>query len=111
MENNYLIPANANRGKLILGFFRPFDFALFGSGAGITMLLLLIFQNQMTNITVAIAVMLPVLVTGFLVLPVPHYHNILVFITNCYKFYFVNNQRFKWKGWCNEYGEEDTKQQ
>lgn len=111
MENNYLIPANANRGKLIMGFFRPFDFALFGCGAGTTLLLLLIFQSALTSITVAITVMLPALVTGFLVIPVPHYHNVLVFLTNCYKFYFVNNQRFKWKGWCNEYVKEEYKQQ
>lgn len=111
MENNYLIPANANRGKLIMGFFRPFDFALFGSGAGTTLLLLLIFQSSMTNLTIAITILLPVLVTGFLVIPVPHYHNVLVFLQNCYRFYFVNNQRYKWKGWCTTYGEEENKQQ
>lgn len=111
MENNYLIPANANKGKLIMGLFRPFDFALFGSGAGVTLILLLVFQSYMTQISIAVLTVLPVLITGFLVIPVPHYHNVLVFLQNCYNFYFVNNQRFKWKGWCNKYGEEDNKQQ
>ena len=111
MYDDYLIPANTKRGQLILGLFRPFDFALFGSGAAVTLLLLLIFQSQMSTITVAIATMLPVLITGFLVIPVPNYHNVLVFFTNCYNFYFVNNQRYKWKGWCNEYGEENNEQQ
>ena len=111
MENNYLIPANANRGKLIMGFFRPVDFALFGSGAGTTMILLLVLQSQMTQLSVAILTMLPVLITGFLVIPVPHYHNVLVFLQNCYKFYFVNQKQFKWRGWCNEYVEENNKQQ
>ncbi|MBQ7104816.1 MAG: hypothetical protein IJN90_03065 [Bacilli bacterium] len=111
MENNYLIPANANRGKLIMGFFRGIDLAIFGSGAGITLLGLLIFQNALSNVAIAITVLLPVLVTGFLVIPVPHQHNVLVFLTNFYKFYFVNQKTFKWKGWCNEYGEEDNKQQ
>ena len=45
MENNYLIPANANRGKLIMGLFRGIDFAIFGTGCGVTLLGLLIFQN------------------------------------------------------------------
>ena len=108
MENNYLIPANANRGKLILGFFRPFDAILFGSGAGLTLLLLLVFQNYMSNMAIAIATMLPVLITGFLVIPVPHQHNVLVFLQNLHKFYFVNRQRYYWKGWCNKYGEEDN---
>ena len=111
MENNYLIPANANRGKLIMGFFRGIDLAIFGSGAGITLLGLLIFHNALSNVAIAITVLLPVLVTGFLVIPVPHQHNVLVFLTNFYKFYFVNQKTFKWKGWCNEYGEEDNKQQ
>ena len=111
MENNYLIPANANRGKLIMGFFRPFDFALFGGGAATTMILLLALQSYMTQISVAVLTMLPVLITGFLVIPVPHYHNVLVFLQNCYRFYFVNQKQFKWKGWCNKYGEEDNKQQ
>jgi len=111
VENNYLIPANANRGKLIMGLFRPIDFIIFGSGAGTTLLLLLVFQNQMTNIAVAIATVLPVLVTGFLVIPVPHQHNVLIFLTNFYNFYFVNRQRFYWKGWCNEYGEEQNSKQ
>jgi len=108
VENNYLIPANANRGKLIMGFFRGIDLAIFGTGAGTTLILLLIFQNYMTNIAVAISTMLPVLVTGFLVLPVPHQHNVLVFLGNFYNFYFVNRQKYFWKGWCNEYGEENS---
>ena len=111
MENNYLIPANANRGKLIMGFFRGIDLAIFGTGAGVTLLGLLVFQNALSNVAIAITVLLPVLVTGFLVIPVPHQHNVLVFLTNFYKFYFVNQKTFKWKGWCNEYGEEDNKQQ
>ncbi len=108
MNNNYLIPANANRGKLIMGFFRPIDLIIFGSGAGATFLLIMLFQNNMQEMGVAILVLLPVLVTGFLVIPVPNQHNILVFIQNMYNFYFVNRQRFYWKGWCNDYGEDDA---
>lgn len=108
MDNNYLIPANANRGKLIMGFFRGIDLIIFGSGAGLTFLLILILQNQMQRVEISVLVLLPVLVTGFLVIPVPNQHNILVFLTNVYNFYFVNNQKFYWKGWCNKYGEDET---
>ena len=96
MENNYLIPANANRGKLIMGLFRGIDFAIFGTGCGVTLLGLLIFQNLLTNIAVAVLVMLPVLVTGFLVIPVPHQHNVLVFLTNMNRF-FTNERRYYWR--------------
>lgn len=107
-NNNYLIPANANRGKLILGFFRGIDLAIFGTGAGISLLLILIFQGLLTNWVVAIGVIAPVAVTGFLVIPVPYQHNVLVFLTNIYKYFFVDRQRYYWKGWCNKYGEEET---
>ena len=40
MNGNYLIPANTKRGRLILGWFRPFDIILFGSGILVTLLLL-----------------------------------------------------------------------
>ncbi len=110
MENNFLIPANANRGKLIMGFFRPIDLIIFGSGAGTTLLMLLVFQNYVSQIAFAIVVLLPALVTGFLVIPIPYQHNVLVFLTNCYNFYFVNRKRYYWKGWCSCYGEEDNKQ-
>ena len=108
MENNYLIPANANRGKLIMGFFRPIDAIIFGVGALTTLILLVFLQKHITNVAVAIITILPVLITGFLVIPVPHQHNVLVFLQNFYNFYFVNRKNYYWKGWCNKYGEEDS---
>jgi len=107
-NNNYLIPANANRGKLILNFFRGIDLIIFGSGAGLTLILLLAFQGSLSNWGVAIGVLSPALITGFLVIPVPHQHNMLVLLTNIYKYFFVNRQKYYWKGWCVNYGEEQT---
>ena len=107
-NNNYLIPANANRGKLILGFFRGIDLAIFGTGVGITFLLILIFQGALSSWTVAIGVLSPGLIAAFLVLPVPHQHNMLVLLTEIYLYFFVNRQKYYWKGWCNNYGEEET---
>ena len=105
--NGYLIPANANRGRLIFGFFRPVDLIVFGTGIFATFILLLIFQNDMSSLPVALGVLSPVLVTGFLVLPVPNQHNIMVVIANIYNFFFVDRRRYVWKGWCCLDGKED----
>ena len=40
--NEYLIPANTKRGKLILGYFRMIDMIILGVGIAITFVLLLL---------------------------------------------------------------------
>lgn len=105
--NEYLIPANANRGKLIFSFFRPIDLIIFGTGCFVTLILLLVFQNSISELSVALLVLSPALVTGFLVLPVPNQHNIMVVIQNIYKFYFVDRRKFVWRGWCCLNGEDE----
>lgn len=103
MLNNYLIPANSKKSQLILGFFTPFDLILFSSGVGITLILLLIIQSA--KIGVMLLILAPALITGFLVLPVPYYHNVLQFIVNIYTFY-SENRKYLWRGWCHS-GEEN----
>ena len=44
MYDQYLIPANTKRGRLILGWFRPFDLALFGTGLLISLIMLAFLQ-------------------------------------------------------------------
>ncbi len=105
--NNYLIPANANRGKLIFGFFRPVDAIVFGTGVAITLILLLILQDSLNDGLIAFGVISPTVVTGFLVLPVPHQHNVMVVIGNIYNFLFVDRKRYVWKGWCSLDGTEE----
>ena len=78
MNNNYLIPANTKKSQYILGFFTPTDLILFGIGCLISFALLLI--------------------VSFLVMPVPHYHNVLQLITNIFNFY-TNQRKYYWKGW------------
>ena len=73
--NNYLIPANSKKSQLILGFFNAVDLILFGSGVGITLILLLTIQS--TDVVVMMLILAPALITGFLVMPVPNYHNVL----------------------------------
>ncbi len=105
--NGYLIPANANRGKLIFSFFRKIDLIIFGCGAGTTLILLLVFQNLLSQTAVAIGVLLPVVLTGLLVIPIPNQHNVLVVLINIYKFFFVERRKYLWKGWCSNNVEED----
>ncbi len=94
---NYLIPANTKRGQLVLGLFRPFDLWLFGGGVLVTVILLAILPLSSTLVTVLI--LSPALITGFLVMPVPYYHNMLNIIVEMYEF-ITNRQSYKWKGWC-----------
>lgn len=104
--NNYLIPANSKKSLLIFGMFKPFDLILFGCGLGVTLILLMIFSPN--GFGFAILDLAPALITGFLVLPIPNYHNTLHVIKTVYKFY-TSRQRFIWKGWCVKDAFNDTK--
>lgn len=100
----FLIPANTKKSMLIFGLFTTFDLILFGTGIGVTILLLMIVSpNSLLTACIDLA---PVVICGFLVLPVPNYHNIRVVIQELYRFYTVR-EKFIWKGWCvkDEYGE------
>ena len=97
MNDVYLIPANSKKSMLILGFFTPIDLIVFGVGCTFTLVMLFFIK---TNTITEMALMLtPALVTGFLVMPVPYYHNVMTLIGNIYKF-FTNRKRYYWKGWC-----------
>ena len=102
--NNYLIPANSKKSQLILGFFTPLDLILFGSGCGLTVLLLMLVRNA--DLTIMILILLPAVITGFLVTPVLYYHNVLQFIINVVSYIF-NPRRYYWRGWCVKYESED----
>ena len=104
MGNNNLIPANSKKSLLIFGFFTWKDLIIFGSGATITMFMLLIFNS--TSITQILLMCMPLFVTLFLVMPVPNYHNVMTLIGNVISFY-TNRRRYIWKGWCVK--DEETK--
>ena len=101
--NNYLIPANTKRGSLILGLFRPLDIIIFGIGIFVTLILLLIIPVGDTVVTIMI--LSPALVTGFLVMPVRYYHNMLTIVIELFEF-LTNRQTYKWKGWCYKSGKK-----
>ena len=82
---------------LIFGLFNKFDLILFGSGLVVTFILLLTLPVE--SLGVALLAIAPGLICGFLVIPVPNYHNILTVLKSIYEF-FTNNQKYEWKGWC-----------
>ncbi len=104
--NGYLVPANAKKGTLILNIFRPFDIILFGTGAFVS-LLSFILVNSNSSIMVILA-SLPVAITGFLVVPIPNYHNVLCAIQSVFRF-FTERRNYIWRGWCfyERFGKEE----
>ena len=104
--DNYLIPANSKKSLLYFGLFNKFDLLLFGSGIGLTLLLLVILPVD--KLLWAIVALSPGVVTGVLVIPIPNYHNIRTIIKLAYEFY-TTRQKFVWKGWCLMDGEESDK--
>lgn len=105
MDGQFMIPANTKKGELIFNIFRGVDLMIFGTGATLTLIFLFLFQgNSIIELIIKLA---PVAITGLLVMPVPNYHNVLVFLTEMYKFY--NGRRvYIWKGWCASSGEETS---
>jgi hypothetical protein len=97
MNNSYLIPANSKKSLMIFGLFYTFDLILFGTGVGITLLLLLILPID--QLPIAIIAIMPALITGLLVFPVPNYHNILTVLIDLWNF-VTTRQKYVWKGWC-----------
>ena len=97
MYDQYLIPANTKRGRLLFGWFRPFDLALVATGIAITMFLLAFLP--LTSTFVTILILAPGLISIFLVIPLPYYHNMLNVLVELYEF-LTERQTYRWKGWC-----------
>ena len=93
----YLIPANSKRSMMIFGMFYTFDLILFGTGIGITLILLLALP--LDSLVLSLVAISPGLITGLLVFPIPNYHNTLTVLMEIWEF-FTTRQRYVWKGWC-----------
>lgn len=104
--NSYLIPANSKKSMLHFGVFNNFDLILFCVGVGISLLLLVILPVDI--LWVAVVAILPGLICGFLVMPVPNYHNIRTIIGLAWEFY-TTRQKYIWRGWCFFDGKADKK--
>lgn len=101
---NYLIPANTKKSLLFFGLFNKFDLILFGSGVGVSLLLLVSLPVE--KLPIALLAIAPGVITLFLVFPIPHYHNVLTVLKNIITFY-TTRQEFVWKGWCVKDGKTD----
>ena len=111
MDNNqFLIPANTKRGKLILNIFRPIDLGIFLTGVITTFSLLLIFSSMQISGWWNVVAVFPGLIATGLVVPIPNYHNVMVCIGEIINFY-SNNRNYKWRGWCAVYESEREQQQ
>ena len=96
MNESYLIPANTKKSQLILGFFTKKDLVIFSVGATWSLFMLLLVKS--INLVILILMLSPILIALFLVMPVPHYHNVLQLLTNIFNFY-TNRRQYYWKGW------------
>ena len=102
--NNYLIPANAKKGQLIFNLFRYQDLLIL-LGGGLTTLIL-VFAIKGDGIIEMVIKLLPIGIAVLLVMPIAYYHNVLVFLTEMFK-YFTSQNVFRWKGWCATSGREE----
>ena len=97
----YIIPANSKKSQLIFNVFRPIDlFGILLPGALLTVLFLFIFPGD--SISAIVIKLAPVSLALFLVMPIPFYHNVLVYLREVY-IYFSSQRRFYWRGWCASY--------
>ena len=97
MRNNYLIPANSKKSKLIFSMFNPFDLVLFLTGLAISLILMAIIRTD--DMLVMALLIFPALFTGVLVLPIPNYHNVMGFFKSMIN-YFSSRRQYYWRGWC-----------
>ena len=104
--NSYLIPANSKKSMLHFGLFTTSDLIIFGVGLGISLLLLMVLD--VSRLSIALIAIAPGSICGFLVMPIPNYHNIRTFIKLAWEF-FTTRQKYIWKGWCFKDEEETSK--
>ncbi len=105
--NQYLIPANSKKGQLIFNVFRWIDLVILLIGAFVTFILLFVIPGQ--SIPALFIKLLPIGVCVLLVMPVPYYHNVLVFLQELYLYYSIKNpKKLLWRGWCSkQYGQQN----
>ena len=104
--NNYLIPANSKKSMMYFSMFTLGDLILFGIGASVSLLLLMILPIE--QIFFAVIALAPGLICAGLVIPIPNYHNVRTVIRLAWEFY-TTRQRYVWKGWCYKDGQTNKK--
>ena len=104
--NSYLIPANSKKSMLKFGLFNNVDLMFLIPGIVVSLLLLMILPID--KLSMALIAIAPGCICGFLVMPVPNYHNVRTAIRIAWEFY-TTRQKYIWKGWCFDNGEETDK--
>lgn len=101
----YIIPANSKKSQLIFNVFRPIDlFGVLLPGVLLTTLFLFLFPGD--TVSDIVIKLTPIGISLFLVMPIPFYHNVLVYLQEVFK-YFNNPRRYYWRGWCARYVTDD----
>lgn len=97
--NQYLIPANSKKGQLIFNLFRLTDLIVLIVGGFITLIFMFAFPGD--SLFLLILKLLPISICALLVMPVPYYHNVLVFLEEMFMFLLTQyGKEYHWKGWC-----------
>jgi len=105
---DYIIPANSKKQGLIFGFLRPLDLGILISGIVVTFILLLLLPVE--ELWAVIVTLIPVMIVGILVFPVPNYHNVRVLLMEIYAYFFKVRRKYVWRGWCYQYEQSDDEQ-
>lgn len=95
--NQFLVPANSKKSRLIFGFFTPRDLIVCAIGGTLTLLLLIVIKDPPTWLL--IVSVLPLLMAAILVFPIANYHNVMQLLLNIFDF-AVGRRKYYWKGWC-----------
>ena len=95
--NQYLIPANSKKSRLIVGFFTPRDLVVGLIGGLLTLVMLVAFNNP--PFWLLLIAIMPLSISVILLFPVPNYHNVMQLLLNIFD-YAIGRKKYYWKGWC-----------
>ena len=96
--NGSMVPANAKKALLIMGFLRPMpDLLIIGVGMAVSLFALAASSSAPTWLLLVECI--PMFVGAILVAPIPNYHNTLCAIQSIIRFY-KERRNYIWRGWC-----------
>lgn len=95
--NQFLVPANSKKSKLILGFFTLKDLIVFFAGVLLTIAMLVTIKDP--PLSLLLLSIMPLAISTILVFPVPNYHNVMQLLTNILDF-AICRKKYYWRGWC-----------
>lgn len=98
--NQYIVPANSKKSRLILGWFVITDIIVLAIGFGLSIILWVIINaTKDSSLLKLLLGCIPLLLALGSVMLIPNYHNVRQFLTNVIMF-FTNRRKYYWKGWC-----------